>query len=560
MATRGLFRGRGGYGRGGRGPHAGGPQGGGHRGPTQAGHGPQGVRVGNVRQVPPTSFCLDDIGKMLQQLTTTVTGLSNRVESLEKGRRPDKVSGRPTTAATTSAGPPPPTTQTMSHNQDFADVCKCLYRWVQLQHHEENWKTLPKSLNERIQKLVADINPPMVDDDFRKRLAAATKDYTGKMVQLVQEHIKKHRIDKEIHAGVLSRQDIDRATEVASKYLSTRLGKRLDANKRTALLKEAADFVGRMRRPPPSRPTVPPQASVVAPAVTSQASSPPLVHMDTEWHLVGHKRKAGGSPVSTSSTPPTSNRFQALAATNDDDDEDEDEEVELQQSRPTVYPRVLHSTKKSRPTPTARRTSPARSPSPTASTSTASTSSPPACSRVRQYRGDKDQWSIQPAEETKFLVIGDSNLRHAADFPAEWEVHFMSGAHFRHVTQAVKSIPQEPQGKYTVFVQAGINHRDRYDTTVEKDIRDLVLALSMNTGIRRSLHVGVSTSLSLCSDFRNNVRKINDYFKHCLQEENCIQPLQPNDVDITRTDTTWGIHHTPATTEKIFGPIFQLDF
>ena len=413
---------------------------------------------------------------------------------------------------------------------------------------------MPKSLQERLQKLVEDINPPMVDDGFRQQLKLATDEYAGRIVDLVQRHIRQHTIEKEIEAGRLNRGDIDRATEVATKYLSTRLGKRLDVSKRSALMKTAAESIGRLHRPPPVLSRSPLQSS--APAVALQASSPPLPHMDTEWHVVGLKRKAGGSPASISSTPPTSNRFDVFTA---NDEEEEEEEGVEHESRPAVYARILHSTKKSKASPTARRASPVHS-SPRASTSTASTSSPPAGNRVREYRGEKDQWKIQPAENTKSIIIGDSNLRHVSGVPDGWEVHFLSGAHFQHVARAVESIPQEPAGKYTIFIQAGINHRNRYDATTKKDIEDLVMALNMNQGIRRSLHVGVSVSKSLSSDQKDNIRKINDEFVHCLQEENCIQPLQPDDVNISRTDTVFGIHHTAATTDKILGTLFELDF
>lgn len=512
--------------------------------------------MGNV---VPSSFCLDDIGRMLQQLTTTVTGLSSRVEHLEKGG-PDKRSGRPTTATITPAGPPPSTTYSLSHNNDFADVCKCLYRWVQLRHHEENWRTLPKSLNERIQKLVADINPPMVDDEFRKRLTAATDDYTKKMVQLVQEHITKQRIDKEIHAGALSRQDIDRATEVASKYLNARLGKRLDANKRTALLQEAAGFVGRMRHPPPGLSTVSPQAPAVASPVAVQASSPPLPLMDVEWNTVSQKRKARGSPASTASAPSTSNRFIVLSADDDAEEEEEYDDVEPQTRLPTATrPQTLHSVKKIKPTPVIRITSPAHSQSPTAPTPTDATATSTTGSRVRQYRGDKNGWSIQPADHTHSIIVGDSNLVQADKVPEGWEVHCMPGAHFRHVNEAVKSIPQEPTGKYVVFVQAGVNHRDRYDMTVKKEIHELVKTLTLNQGVRRVLHVGVSIPNSLSPEQKDNIDKINEEFRHCLQEEHCIQPIPPNEVNIVMNDR-YGIHHTPATIERILGPIFALDF
>ena len=553
MASRGFSRGRPGYrgnGRGGRGPYARGPQGGGWRGATRDGSGPRRGGVGSHGSQSLPSAVPSGLEDLFRQLTTTVTLLANRIEHLEKGG-PDRNTGKPTKAVITPAGPPSTTTiaHTMSSNPNFAEVCKCLYRWVQLTHHQDNWKTLPKSLHERIKKLATDINPPMVDNEFRQRMNEATDDYANKMVRLVQEHIAKHKIDKEAHAGILSREDIDRATDVASKYLNTRLGRRLDANKRTALLKRASEFIGRMHKPPPHLPPV----SVI---VQGNGVSPIT---EDQWHTVTNKRKARSSPSSTlSTTPPTSNRFQSLAMEEEDDDDDDD--VEPCSPPAVVRTRVLHSAKKSKPAPASRSTPPARPPARTASISLATRlSSISVDSRVKIFEGAKHTWSIQPNENTHSIIIGDSNLRKITKVPEGWEVHCLPDAHIKHVALAVSTLPQQPQDQYTVFIQAGINDRDNYDSTVEKEIEDLACLLAMNPSVRRHLHVGISVSSSLNPDQKENIKKINDAFKHCLEEKHCIPPLDPNDVEICRDDQ-YGIHHTSTTTEKIFHHIFAKDF
>ncbi|NJL55908.1 hypothetical protein HC928_12485 [bacterium] len=277
-----------------------------------------------------------------------------------------------------------------------------------------------------------------------------------------------------------------------------------------------------------------------------------------EWQMVRQKRKAGGSSTSAgSSPPPTSNRFQTLTS-DDEADQEDDEGAESQPRRPAAArPRVVRSAKKAKPTPVARVTTPRRSPAPTALTTSPTT--PAAGTRLYKYRGDKDKWTIKPATDTHSIIIGDSNLSNITKIAEGFEVHCMPGAHFRHVIAAVDSIPQVPHDKYVVFIQAGINHRERYDTTVQKEIQELTMKLMMNPGIRRVLHIGVSFPDTLSQEEKDNMDKINAEFQHCLQAENCIDPLSPSEVQI-RINDQHGIHHTTATAEKIFGPLFELDF
>ena len=492
----------------------------GTRGPSQRGRG----NFFTSSTPQSAAFSLDDIAKMIQQVNSTVASLSNRMDRMEK--KPEKPAVHP------SKLQPAPTTRTSnphSDNDDFPSVCKCLYRLVQLQHHHDNWKTLPKTINERLQKLVDDINPPMAGDDFKMQLSALTDEYAASIVKLVQQHINKGLVDKEAEAGNLNRGDIDRATEVASKYLTTRLGKRLDPVKRSSLLTKAAGSIGRLRQPPP-------------PLVSrSHQTSPGLSNQDMQWEQtnssrgptgVSSKRKADDS----SHTTPTNNRYQVLATVHAADIIDVESDVENEE-RTASPPPIQRSVKKAKQSPARRSTD----------------------SGVHIFGGPKAEWSIEPATETHTIVVGDSNLRRVKGIPAGWEVHSLPGAKFQDVTRAIESLPTEPADKLTVIVQAGMNHRSTYNKDTEQEIDRLVHSSIVHPAVRRTVHLGITATQSMGFVNRSILRKINARFQHGLTTDNCIPPLECDDVTTSSTDMQ-GIHYSDDTVDKIFSTVFNQDF
>ena len=125
-----------------------------------------------------------------------------------------------------------------SNNDDFVDVSKSIYKMVQIRHHESNWKTLPKSIQDRLNKLIEDIKPPMGDDVFKTELKLLTQQYSEEVRRLVSDHLTRKRVETEFMAGELDPTDVSHAKEVAAKYLTARLGKRLSIQRRTELMND----------------------------------------------------------------------------------------------------------------------------------------------------------------------------------------------------------------------------------------------------------------------------------------------------------------------------------
>lgn len=468
---------------------------------------------------PATTDAPDDIGTVLQQLGNAIAMLSKRLDSMEN-RGPDKPSDRKKVSTRTVNAGPHTTTQS-SNNADFASVSKCIYRLVQLQHHEKNWEVLPKSIDDRLQRLASDINPPMVDDEFRQRMKTAATKFGSEITDLVRDHLRRKLADKEIEAGRLDPTDIDRAKEVAAKYVGVRLGQRLDEGRRSQLLTEAAATIGAFRRPPP------------VPAATTTASTSATDH---QWRVVGRQdRHAADDVVATTSrkrkpstpdTTPVSNRFDALG--NDTDSSQSD--VEPANSSASGSP--AHAR---------------RSPKKLRSTGHHMTTTTD--SGVRVFHGPKESWTIEPSADTTTIVLGDSNLRRVPEIPDGWEVHSLSGAHFRHVAAAIRRLSGPPK-KFNVVIQAGINHRDHVDDTTDREIDSLVEQAQAHPAINGVFHIGVSATPTMSPMEANNVKRINGRFEYNLSAVRCSPPIPVDEVRTTPGDAH-GIHYTEETSGKI---------
>jgi len=249
----------------------------------------QGRSDGHTRE---SGTGIAEIRKMLETVTRSVSVLAEHVQKLERG--PDQNPDGPNTGQESAAGPH---TTIKSNNDDFASVVKDMYRLVQLGHHGDNWSQLPKSLAERLARFASDINPPMVDEDFRSVVKEATRVYSERICDAVRQHIARKKAETESAAAKRDDTDLDRAKEVVGRQLTRRLGRRLDETKRQQLLDQAATAIGSGRR----RPQIDGDGFQVVISRKKSAASPGNVQTPTK------KRKFD-------STPPvsTSNRFSVM--------------------------------------------------------------------------------------------------------------------------------------------------------------------------------------------------------------------------------------------------------
>jgi len=538
----------------------------------------------------------EGVRETLQKVTQALSLLAKRIEKIEGG--PDKASGRSDSDQAKHTGPPLHVT---SNNDDFASVVKDMYRLVQLDHHADNWKELPNSLLERLKKFSDDIRPPMPDEEFRRQITSITSVYAARICETVRQHIAAKRSQIASSAATKDDTDINRAKEIVNKQLSKRLGRRLDDSKRERLLDQAASAVGSGRQPPDTdgdgfqvvvnskkKPSGSP-GTVSTPAKRrKRESTPPPVSTHNHYSVLANVTTGDIEPddqieiiedaeevdVLAKATPhndvaavtethrPPSNRtlesFLAKAKTC----------AQVEHMKPATAAASLGlakaktcaqveqitpataaaSLEKGSPTTT-------RSRSRTMSVDGASGMARPSARSLQTTDGvrvytpsAKDDWTVTPAEGTNVIIIGGSNLRRVSSIPENWEIHCLPGAKLHHINNALEHLIFTGSDTLTtVYIQAGINHRDEAPDVYAQQVDRLAELASVST--LRLAFVGVPRPPTLTDLQRRNIDALNARMWEIFGV-NYIHPICDDHVEILRDDR-FRIHHTAFTCKKI---------
>jgi hypothetical protein len=462
------------------------------------------------RQEPVVKNQDPELHSVLTQISNALLTLAQRVEAIENHKGLDKsvpvtrpkpvVSARPLLYNTT--------------NDDFVSVSKGLYKLVQIGHHATNWERLPKSIDERLQKLVADINPPMCDDKFRVELRSLTQSYGEEVRRLVSDHLLQKRTETEVMVGSLNATDIDHAKEIASKHIVARLGRRLTEQRRTTLMNTAASKVGVYRCAPPRIATMDTTSWT-----TVTRKTPPGVGKP-EVSVSARKRK-----ITSKGSTPVSNQFEVL---NDECIALSENEMESGVSpTPGVSATVGQVLKKVRRTLDA-----------------------PTQRGVHIHTGKKTDWRIEADnEETSLIVIGDSNLRKVRTIPKYWQYNALPGAHFEHVTDVIRHLSGKP-GQFSLIIQAGINHRATFGPAEEDEARSMLLEAHRNPAVDEVFFNGVSIPADLGSDDADRLNSLNRFMESELGADHYLTPLHQLEVNVDSNDSS-GIHYNQNTVDLI---------
>ena len=157
---------------------------------------------------------------------------------------------------------------------------------------------------------------------------------------------------------------------------------------------------------------------------------------------------------------------------------------------------------------------------------------------------NRDEWKIVPAEHTKVVVVGDSNLRRFSSIPKGWEVHCLPGAKLQHVNSAVEDLLLRcPDNLSVVYVQAVINHRDERPEQYKRDV-EWLMRLNSQTPIHIAF-AAVPKPPSLTAAQRQNIDALNTMIAEALVDQ-YVQPIAEDHFEILQKDT-YKIHHTGYT-------------
>ena len=165
---------------------------------------------------------------------------------------------------------------------------------------------------------------------------------------------------------------------------------------------------------------------------------------------------------------------------------------------------------------------------------------------------DKDDWNIAPAEDTKVLIIGDSNVRRFSSIPKGWEVHCLPGAKLSHANNALENLLLRCSDTLkVVYVQAGINHRDDDPDTYRRNV-EWLMTLNSHTTVQIAF-VGVSRPPTLTPEQRRKIDVLNTMTADALVDQ-YVQPIADEHVEVLQKDVH-RIHHTAFTSSKILSSV-----
>ena len=395
---------------------------------------------------------------------------------------------------------------------------------MQLKHHLTNWTSLPGKLMKRLEAFIADVKPPMPDDELRKALSTATEEYGQRISGIVRDHLNRKLNMLETEAGNLNPLDLDRTRTTAEKYVNKRLGKKMDDVSRQTLLHEAASKIGKTARIDADG-FVQVQRS---PGKTARVNVNSNVSADEPMTPLAPQMRgrsaSGGSPAQSNSPLVLSpvNRFAQLMAETETNGETTSQPGKRQAK--IVLDRV-------------------QAPEPTFKSK---------AGVIVHNKDKKDQWKINVAPKTDVLVIGDSNLRDAPHVPCDWKIHSFPGSRMSHVTKLVETL-QVDAHLSTVICQVGINHRDDQPSRIDSDLKETVAKLQ-STGLK-VIMAGVPMPESL--DTRReqainglNARLADGPFRY-------IDPVPRHLVVLRPDDWRFAIHHTEDTVELVVDSMEQ---
>jgi hypothetical protein len=159
--------------------------------------------------------------------------------------RVDSIEGRTSTTRGTNAhqGRSRLVKEAANDKTDFGKLYRALCRFVQLKHHFNNWKFLPRSLQAKLDNLVSSIWPPGADDDVLGDIMFLGCQFGASLANTVRLFLQQ-KIDETLdELKQCTRVELPRAKELTDWYIAGKLP-RLEKGKRLHLIDEGADIVG----------------------------------------------------------------------------------------------------------------------------------------------------------------------------------------------------------------------------------------------------------------------------------------------------------------------------
>lgn len=512
-----------------------------------------------IQTQPPTTE-LGQVMTMLKSMQASIAALEAKQRGLEAPRAPVQVrteeSGRPWRAQPETRrlenrsgmqqGPSRPTFQRnqlestnsvhnniinnrnqvnqdapeKSTNPDFPNLCKSMFRFVQLEHHLGNWKALPKGIDKALQKVITNIKPPMPSEGLSDRLLALTLDFKDSLTRAVHDHISDQLCKVKIESETLDNSDAFRARDIVEQQLKRKLGKKLSDNRRDELLTEALKVI---KMPRPGLSAMDP----VPPVVTLAGGTGILNHPVSTVEVVlesGHQNPARMLSYADVMSPelaatPSNSKKRRVTSPACEQQSLQEMEITVIASDDEEVDRPVSSSQK---------------PGPLSSKFV----------NMVHRKHDVDKFTINFKTDCRVLVLGDSELKNLKGLPIDFQVESFSGARFPWLTEVVRR-NSLPSSVTDVVLAAGIN--DRESSFNERTLPELKECLDELRKTGRKLHfLAVNIPKDFSSRLVNNLEDLNDYVR-AAEDVGVIENLPYSSVRTLRD----GLHYDDMTLDLI---------
>lgn len=206
----------------------------------------------------------------------------------------------------------------------------CATRILQMDHHLRNWEAFPRSLSARLETFLADIRPPMSNDEVRQGLQKDGDDFRRQITASVRSHLVSQRKTLELKIRDLHEvHNVDEAMRQAVEQLKARVGRRFNPPIQT--VNNIKLLLGSNRRQTLQAPVnVSPRIVTTPPVETNLVTDVPTANrfgplsLDDEGHISDEIEPAPGvsSRVEVGRTEETTETREALNTSRESRDSD----------------------------------------------------------------------------------------------------------------------------------------------------------------------------------------------------------------------------------------------
>jgi hypothetical protein len=251
--------------------------------------------------------------------------------------RVDSIEGRTSTTRGTNApqGRSRLVKEAANDKTDFGKLYRALCRFVQLKHHLNNWKSLPRSLQAKLDNFVSSIWPPGADDDVLGDIMYLGCQFGASISNTVRLFLQQ-KIDETLYElKQCTRQELSRAKELTDWYIAGKLP-RLEKGKRLHLIDEGADFVGANHERVNFQPPEPNLANSTS-NLSAGTGAVPIFAVDSSLSNLSAEMTASPSPSSQSMDTPNLNTSESETVIDVSDNESEPVETFTPVEEPVQY-------------------------------------------------------------------------------------------------------------------------------------------------------------------------------------------------------------------------------